>query len=153
MTDPLVIATEDLKELRSLSIGAKGLSKELRIKRPESVKTLKKFMLELALKYGFDPDNIKSVNLTTGEVLEVTASIQVTDPIVIEPDEMAELIRRTEIAKETPVICITGHVDMATLAWRDVKRYWKELGRKYGFDPEKIAGIDKRTCTVQQVTA
>lgn len=57
--------------------------------------------------------------------------------------ELLELYRQ---AQSTPVITTgIGRPSMAASAWDDVRKKMDDLGEKYGFDPNKIKGINPET--------
>ena len=65
-----------------------------------------------------------------------------------EREKAAELYKD---AQTTPVVTMgVGHKDWATQAWDRLRDYLNELGKKYGYDPEK-AGIDTNTGEVHFV--
>ena len=70
--------------------------------------------------------------------------------IRLSEQELEELKRLIHEAKITPVIGFSMRQmmegrDLASQAWDRVRRYWDELGEKYGFDPQAIRGIDAQT--------
>lgn len=70
--------------------------------------------------------------------------------IFIPQDELKELMDLIAKAQQTPVIAMSVRDgmegrDFATQAWDKVREKWRELGRKYGFNPEAVRGIDKDT--------
>ena len=70
--------------------------------------------------------------------------------IVLTPEDLDELVKLTTEAKNTPVIALSlrdgleGR-DFATQAWNRVRDKWGELGKKYGFIPTRVRGIDTKT--------
>lgn len=70
--------------------------------------------------------------------------------IIIPKDELQELLDLTNKAQNTPVIAMSlrdgleGR-DFATQAWDKVRAKWGELGKRYGFDPTKVRGLDSNT--------
>lgn len=73
--------------------------------------------------------------------------------IKLAPEDLEELIRVTREAEKTPVIAMSlsdgleGR-DFATRAWNKVRDKWEELGKKYGFCPGRVKGINTRTGAV-----
>jgi len=71
--------------------------------------------------------------------------------IVITKDELEELKDLTREAEDIPPIFILPedsllhNRDLSSYAWDLVRDYWFELGKKYGFDPRKVKGIDSKT--------
>lgn len=70
--------------------------------------------------------------------------------IKIPKDELQELLTLTEEAQNTPVMAMSVQDgmegrDFATQAWNKVRAKWDELGKKYGFAPAQVRGIDKNT--------
>jgi len=70
--------------------------------------------------------------------------------IIIPKDELQELIDLTHRAEQTPVIALSladglSGRDFSAQAWENVRARWHELGRKYGFDPTQVRGIDTDT--------
>ena len=70
--------------------------------------------------------------------------------IIISKDELQELLNLTEKAQNTPVMAMSVEDglegrDFATQAWDKVRAKWEELGKKYGFVPARVRGIDKNT--------
>ena len=63
-------------------------------------------------------------------------------PIKISEEEITELADLSRTAQTTPAIIIG---QSATRAWEKVTAKFDELGKKYGFDPSKIKGIDAKT--------
>ena len=68
----------------------------------------------------------------------------------LEAEELQKLVELTNDAQTTPVIGFSMQQmmegrDLASLAWNHVREYWKELGLKYGFTQEYVAGINKKT--------
>jgi len=66
-----------------------------------------------------------------------------------ECDKLVALYKR---AGDTPVIAFSvkdglDGKDLATLAWNDVRSYYDELAKKYGFNPEKQA-INQKTLEI-----
>lgn len=70
--------------------------------------------------------------------------------IVLSDEDRKELAKMYEEAQTTPVIgcsmkdMIEGR-DWASLAWNRVRAKMDDFGKKYGFDPKKIRGINKQT--------
>ena len=57
-----------------------------------------------------------------------------------------KLVEMYATAQRTPVITLGyGMTDFATQAWNEVRAFMQELGKKYGFDPGYIKGIDANT--------
>ena len=73
--------------------------------------------------------------------------------ITLQPDDLQRLLHLTDEAKRTPVIALSmrdglAGRDFASLAWDRVREYWKELGEKYGFNPEEVEGVHRMTGTI-----
>lgn len=74
--------------------------------------------------------------------------------IILEPSDLEELLDLNDKATNTPVIALSvkdgleGR-DFASTAWKRVREKWEELGRKYGFNPESVRGIDRQTGEVR----
>lgn len=71
-------------------------------------------------------------------------------PIILNKEELDHLKELTREASNTPVIAMSSHDiltgrDWSSMAWDQVRYYWQELGRKYGFDPEEVKGINSTT--------
>lgn len=70
--------------------------------------------------------------------------------IKLSSQDLKELLELTRKAETTPVIALSlkdgleGR-DWSALAWDKVRDKWHELGRKYGFDPTQVKGIDTKT--------
>lgn len=70
--------------------------------------------------------------------------------IKLSPEDLEELLKVTREAEKTPVIAMSlsdgleGR-DFATQAWDKVRDKWEELGKKYGFSPHRVKGINKDT--------
>jgi len=70
--------------------------------------------------------------------------------IKLSEEDRKELVELYEEAEKTPMIAmsladgIAGR-DWATQAWNEVKAKMDELGKKYGFDPSQMKGINKKT--------
>jgi hypothetical protein len=71
--------------------------------------------------------------------------------IVITEEELQELKELTSQAETVPPVFILPedsllhNRDLGSYAWDVVRDYWLELGKKYGFDPRKVKGIDSNT--------
>lgn len=70
--------------------------------------------------------------------------------IKLSEEDRKELADLYHTAQTTPVIALTCQDmlegrDWATLAWNDVRKKMDELGKKYGFDPRKMKGIDSKS--------
>lgn len=70
--------------------------------------------------------------------------------MIISKEELKELMDLTQEAQNTPVIgfsmkqMIEGD-DWASRAWKLVRAKWDELGKKYGFSPMEVQGINSQT--------
>ena len=74
--------------------------------------------------------------------------------IILEKDELDELMRLNDEARRTPVIAMSVQAglegrDFSSQAWDRVRDNWEKLGRKYGFNPEAVKGIDRQTGEVK----
>ena len=66
--------------------------------------------------------------------------------ITLSEEDRKALVALYEDAQTTPAILFDySHPDLATIAWMDVRRKFDELGKKYGFNPKQIKGINKVT--------
>lgn len=65
--------------------------------------------------------------------------------IKLSEEDRKELVALYEEAQTTPMIWTGGDSDWASQAWGRVRRKMDELGVKYGFDPRKMQGINKKT--------
>lgn len=70
--------------------------------------------------------------------------------LFIPKDELQGLIDLTHKAEQTPVIAMSladglSGRDFSAQAWENVRAKWQELGRKYGFNPTQVRGIDPNT--------
>ena len=70
--------------------------------------------------------------------------------ILLEKADLDKLVELTKEAQQTPVIAMSmadglAGRDWATLAWDRVRGKWAELGKKYGFDPTRVKGINSDT--------
>lgn len=64
----------------------------------------------------------------------------------LEEEDKERLLELYRSAETTPVISFgVNQKSMAENAWDMVRAKFKELGEKYGFDPEDIKGIDPET--------
>jgi len=62
--------------------------------------------------------------------------------IILNTKDAGELLALYRRAQGTPVIKMSmSSPSWADSAWEDVRRRMDELGKKYGFDPRKIKGI------------
>jgi hypothetical protein len=64
--------------------------------------------------------------------------------IKLSNEDREKLAKLYKTAETTPVIAFTCQDmaegrDFASLAWNDVRNFMDELGKKYGFDPKKVA--------------
>jgi len=72
------------------------------------------------------------------------------EKIVLSEEDRKELVQLYETAETMPVIgfsvrqMIEGE-NLASLAWNRVRQFMDKLGKKYGFNPKKIKGINKIT--------
>ena len=70
--------------------------------------------------------------------------------IKITREELDKLLNLTKVAQTTPVIgfsvrqMLSGE-DLSRQAWYRVKAKWRELGKKYGFNPQEVRGINATT--------
>jgi len=69
---------------------------------------------------------------------------------VLEKEDLQELVNLTNEAKTTPVLAMSVRQglegkDWASQAWERVRDKWDELGKKYGFTPTAVQGIDMET--------
>lgn len=76
------------------------------------------------------------------------------EKIKLQEAEIKKLKELTETARTTPVIALStkdalSGKDWSTLAWNEVRDYWKELGKKYGFNPEDVQ-IDLNTREIKK---
>jgi hypothetical protein len=70
--------------------------------------------------------------------------------IILTKEELTKLLELTNAAKNTPVIYVGVDVGPGSNSWADdawdaVREYWRELGKKYNFDPESVRGISSKT--------
>lgn len=66
--------------------------------------------------------------------------------IKLSEEDRAELVKLYETAQTTPMIRLSmGSKDWAAQAWDRVREKMDELGKKYGFNPKSMRGIDKKT--------
>ncbi len=66
--------------------------------------------------------------------------------IKLSEEDRKELVKLYEEAEHTPIIVVGGvGEDLASLAWDRVRDKFDELGKKYGFNPTGIKGINKET--------
>ena len=72
------------------------------------------------------------------------------EPIKITLEEACKLKDLHTYAASVPVIAMSvrdgveGN-DFSSIAWKSAMKYWEDLGSKYGFDPEKVKGINHVT--------
>jgi len=71
--------------------------------------------------------------------------VKTSEKIVLSEEDRKELVKLYEDAQTTPVIYFRPGVSLADTAWRWVRQKMDELGKKYGFDPRKMKGINKKT--------
>ena len=61
-------------------------------------------------------------------------------------EDRLEILKLYRDAETTPVITMAvDQPSFAESAWKRVREKMQELGEKYGFDPEKMKGIDPET--------
>lgn len=70
--------------------------------------------------------------------------------IFLSKEELKKLLDLTHEAETTPVIALSLEdglrgKDWSAQAWDRVRDNWKELGKKYGFEPSQVKGIDSST--------
>jgi hypothetical protein len=66
--------------------------------------------------------------------------------IVLSEKDRKELAELYHKAEQTPVIKMSmSSPSWADQAWEEVRTKMDELGKKYGFDPEKMKGISNKT--------
>ena len=77
--------------------------------------------------------------------------------IMLNKKDLQELLKLTNEAQNTPVVCMSvaqglRGEDWASQVWERVREKWHELGKKYGFDPTTIKGVDTETGEVKRIT-
>lgn len=73
--------------------------------------------------------------------------------IELSEEDRKELVKLYEEAEKTPYLVYQTEMrggipharDTASDAWNRVRYKMEELGKKYGFDPRKMKGINKKT--------
>jgi len=66
--------------------------------------------------------------------------------IKLSEEDRQELVKLYARARTTPVIKMsTLGPSWADQAWDDVRRKMDELGKKYGFNPKEMKGINPKT--------
>lgn len=59
-------------------------------------------------------------------------------------EETNELVRLYQRMQSAPIVMLDHKHDYHEQCTEDVRRYMDNLGKKYGFDPQKIKGINKQ---------
>lgn len=70
--------------------------------------------------------------------------------IILSKEDLDELIELNRKAQSTPVVAMSladglAGEDWSAQAWDRVRGKWQELGKKYGFEPGQVTGIDAKT--------
>jgi len=72
----------------------------------------------------------------------------------LDEKDLEELVKLYRTAQTTPVMALSSKDmiegrDWASIAWNEVRHKMDEFGKKYGFNPETIKGIDFKTGEVK----
>ena len=64
--------------------------------------------------------------------------------IKLSEEDRKKIVELVQRAENTPVIALSSQdmmegKDFASLAWKDVREFMKELGKKYGYESKKMA--------------
>ena len=69
-----------------------------------------------------------------------------SEKIILSDEDRKELVKLYENAQTTPAFSmIVGGRSLDDTPWSMVRRKMDELGKKYGFDPKKMKGFNRKT--------